>query len=258
MFLGIIPYSKVLLVCIGTFAAGFVDAIAGGGGIISLPVYLLTGLPAQTAFGTNKVSSTLGATVSAARFIRGGKVKWLSAIPSAITGLLGARMASTFVMSMSPETFQKIIICILPFTAVFLIFKKDFGETENQMEFSTAKVVILSLLIGLAVGFYDGLVGPGTGTFAILAFTSILKFDLKNASGTAKIFNWASNLGSALLFISAGVVIWPMCLMSAACNMTGSYIGSGLAIKKDPKFIRITMTIVCSMLIIKLAYDVFF
>lgn len=257
MFLGLVPYSKVVLVCVGVFLAGFVDSIAGGGGILSLPVYLLTGLPTQTAFATNKVSTCMGATVSAARYIKSGKVKWLSAIPSAITGLIGARLAAILVLSLDPAMFKKILICVLPFAALFLLFKKDFGESETEEEVSVPKIVIVSLLIGLGIGFYDGLVGPGTGTFAMLALTGFLRFDLKNAGGTAKIFNWASNVGSTLAFATAGIVVWPLCLMTAICNMTGAYIGSGLAIKKDPKFIRIMMTVVCAMLLVKLAADMF-
>ncbi len=258
MFLGLISYTKLIILCALCFFGGFIDSIAGGGGVITLPAYLLTGLPPQMAFGTNKLSAGLGATVASVRYIRSKNVLWPVAIPSAVTGLIGARLAARIVLMMDPAKFEKLIVFVLPFVAVFLIFRKDFGTESKAEDQPMWRMVLVSAVIGLVIGFYDGLIGPGTGTFAILALTAILKIDLKHASGSSRIFNLASNIGSLIAFLRAGQVIIPIGLCVAACTMTGSFLGSGMAIKKDPAFIRIMLSVACAILMIKLAWDVFF
>ena len=237
MFLGLITYPKLIFVCVAVFLAGFVDSIAGGGGVISLPAYMLTGLDPVAAFACNKTTACFGATLAAGRYIKNKTVNWTAAVPT---------------------VFQKIILFVLPFVAVFLIFKRDFGSVDASADIPRNKIIAVSALIGLILGFYDGLVGPGTGTFAILAFTSLLKFDLKTAGGTARVFNWASGFGSMVSFLFAGKVIWGIALITAVCSLAGNYIGSGLAIKKNPAFIRVMLTVVCGLLLVKLGYDVLF
>lgn len=253
-----LTYLKIAMLGFAIFMAGFIDSIAGGGGVISLPAYLLTGLPAQTAFACNKTSACMGSSVACLRYMKSGKVNWPAAVASAITAIIGAGLASRIVLVLDASIFKKLIVCVLPFVAVFLIFKRDFGSGEEKEETNMKKILIVSLLIGLIIGFYDGLIGPGTGTFAILAFSQFLKMDLKRAGGTAKIFNWASNLSSTVSFLFAGKIIWGLALITAACNMAGNYVGAGMAIKKDPKFIRVMLTVVCTLLLVKLGYDVFF
>ena len=258
MFLGLITYPKLIFVCGAVFLAGFIDSIAGGGGVISIPAFLLSGLDPKVAFACGKTSSCMGTTLAAARYIRNRSVNWTAAVPSAIAALAGARIASLVVLALDPTVFQKIILFVLPFVAAFLIFKRDFGTSDESADIPKGKVIAVSIVIGLVLAFYDGLVGPGTGTFAILAFTSLLKIDLRTASGTAKVFNWASNFSSAVSFVLAGKVIWTIALIAAACSMAGNYVGSGLAIKKNPAFIRVMLTVVCGLLLLKLGYDVLF
>ena len=258
MFLGLITYPKLIFVCAAVFLAGFIDSIAGGGGIISLPAYLLSGLDPKVAFACNKTTACLGTTLAAGRFIRNKAVNWTAAVPSAIGALIGARIASVLVLGMDPAIFQKIILFVLPFVAVFLIFKRDFGSEDESGNVPKKKMILLASVIGLLIGFYDGLVGPGTGTFAIIAFSSLLRMDLKKASGTAKIFNWASNFASMVSFILAGKVIWVLALTTAVCSMAGNFVGAGLAIKKNPAFIRVMLSVVCGLLLLKLGYDVLF
>ena len=258
MFLGLITYQKLIFVCVAVFLAGFVDSIAGGGGVISLPAYMLTGLDPVAAFACNKTTACFGATLAAGRYIKNKTVNWTAAVPSVIMAILGAWLASLLVLRLDPTVFQKIILVVLPFVAVFLIFKRDFGDVDASADIPRNKIIAVSAFIGLILGFYDGLVGPGTGTFAILGFTSLLKFDLKTAGGTARVFNWASGFGSMVSFLFAGKVIWGIALITAACSLAGNYIGSGLAIKKNPAFIRVMLTVVCGLLLVKLGYDVLF
>ena len=256
MFLGLIPYSKLIFLCCAVFLAGFIDSIAGGGGVISIPAYLLSGLDPKVAFGCSKTSSCLGTTLAAGRYIHSGAVNWTVAVPSAIGALVGARIASLVVLALDPVVFQKIILFVLPFVAVFLIFKRDFGERNTSGEVPKGKMIAIASVIGVLIAFYDGLVGPGTGTFAIIAFCSLCKLDLKTASGSAKVFNWASNFASMVSFLLAGKVIWAMALTTAVCSMAGNFVGSGMAIKKNPAFIRVMLTVVCTLLLLKLGYDV--
>ena len=258
MFLGLITYPKLIFVCGAVFLAGFIDSIAGGGGIISIPAFQLSGLDPKVAFACGKTASCMGTTLAAGRYIRNKSVYWTAAVPAAVAAFAGARIASLVVLALDPTVFQKIILFVLPFVAAFLIFKRDFGSSDGSADVPRNKVIAVSALIGLILAFYDGLVGPGTGTFAIMAFSLLLKMDLKKANGTAKVFNWSSNFGSMVSFILAGKVVWAVALIAAACSMAGNYVGSGLAIKKNPAFIRVMMTVVCGLLLLKLGYDVLF
>lgn len=257
MFLDLITYPKLLFLCAATFGAGFVDSVAGGGGVLSIPAYLLTGLDPKVAFACNKTSSCIGTTLAALRFIKNGSVNWFAALPAAVAALAGARIASVLVLSLDSAVFQKIILLFLPFVAAFMIFKRDFGEAAGAEALPAGRVAAISALIGLVLAFYDGLVGPGTGTFAIIAFSSILKIDLRSSSGSAKVFNWASNLASTVSFVLAGKVIWALVAITAVCSMAGNYLGAGMAIKRDMGFIRVMLSAVCGILMLKLAADFF-
>lgn len=254
----VLPLPMILFVCLMTFLAGFVDSVAGGGGCISLPAYLFTGLPPQTAFACNKFSSAWGTLFAAVRFFRSGAVHLRVALISASTAVLGAVTASRIVLMLDPTVFQKILVFVLPFAAVFLLLKRDFGEQSGFDKLPAKKVTILALTMGLVLGFYDGMIGPGTGTFAIAIFSGIMKFDLRTASGNAKIMNIASNGASAVSFVVAGLVIYQIALLTAACSIAGNLAGSRMAIQKGAGFIRIMMTVAVLLLLGKLALDLFF
>jgi len=255
--LDILPLPMILFVCLMSFLAGFVDSIAGGGGCISLPAYLFIGLPTQTAFACNKFSSACGTLFAAIRYLRSGAVHLRVALISASTAVLGAVIASRIVMMLDPTVFQKILVFVLPFAAVFLLLKRDFGETSGFETLPAKKVTLLALAMGLVLGFYDGLIGPGTGTFAIAIFSGVMKFDLRTASGNAKVMNIASNGASAVAFVVAGLVIYQIALLTAACSIAGNLAGSGMAIKKGAGFIRLMMTAAVLLLLGKLALDLF-
>ena len=256
--LELISTPMLIFVCAMLFLAGFVDSIAGGGGCISLPAYLFTGLPTQTAFACNKFSSACGTTFAAFRYFTNGAVNLKVSAASIVTATIGAAVASRIVLFLDPTVFQKILVFILPFAAAFLLLKRDFGEHSGFEGIPKRKVYVIAAVMGLVLGFYDGFIGPGTGTFAIAAYSGILKFDLKTASGNAKMLNIASNSASAISFMVAGLVVYRIALLTAACNIAGNLIGSGLAIKKGAGFIRPMMTLVVFLLLGKLAMDVFF
>lgn len=245
----------MIFICVMVFIAGFVDSVAGGGGLISLPAYMLAGLPAHQAYGTNKFSSALGTTLSVFRFFVNGALNLKVSLLSALGAFLGSWLGSRVVLLLDDHFLKMMMVFMLPIVILVVIFKKDCGERNEFAQIEKKKVIFLSLFIGLIIGLYDGLFGPGTGTFAIIAYTAIMKFDLKTASGNAKILNLASNYASVITFALSGSIVYKVALPAAVCGIVGNYLGSGLAIKKGAKFIRPMMVIVVMLLLSKIIID---
>jgi len=238
------------------FLAGFIDSAVGGGGTISIPAYLLTGMPAHMAFGTNKLSSCLGTTVAAGRFIKNKAIDLRTAILSGIGALGGAALGSHILLLLDDRTLRLMLIIALPCVAVFLVLRKDkVYEVGHHEDFSKQKTVFLALIIGFGIGIYDGAIGPGTGTFAIIAYNAVMRYDLKTASGNAKVLNLASNLASVVTFAVAGHVIWVIGIPAALFGIAGNYLGSGVAIKKGAKFLRPMLFVVLGLLMIRIIFD---
>lgn len=245
----------LLMVCPLTFLAGFVDAVAGGGGLISLPAYMAAGLPPHFATATNKCSSTFGTLLSTIRFMRGKRIHYLSALTSASAALIGSALGAYLNMLVNEKYLRYILMVSLPVIAAFILFKKDLGEKSRIQDISKGKVVILSIGIGFIIGLYDGFFGPGTGTFLILAYTVIVGFDLITASGNAKVVNLASNIAAFITFAIGGNILWEIGLPAAVFGVAGNYIGSGLALKNGKKIIRPMFFIVLLLLMVKLLAD---
>ena len=246
-----------LIVCPLVFLAGFVDSIAGGGGLISLPAYFLIGLPAHTAAGTNKVVSSIGTTVSTIDYIKSGKTNLRYGIISAAAALIGSSISTSFAVYLSDNILKIIILCALPTVAIALALKKDFGSDTSRpvRQLSPSKENVLCACIGFVMGAYDGLVGPGTGTFLIMLFTLILGTDLLTSSGCAKISNLASNLASAAVWIFNGHVIYALVIPAALCNMLGHHLGAKFAIKGGSKKVRGMIFVVLGLLFAKMLYE---
>ncbi len=247
-----------LIVCPLVFLGGLIDAVAGGGGLITLPAYLIAGLPAHMASGTNKCGNFFGTLLSAARFLKSGRINMASALCAAVGSLIGAFVGTKLNMVMPEEMLSYIMLAVVPVIAVFLAVKRDFGTQDRSGELGERTLLILSAAIGLAVGAYDGFFGPGAGTFLILAFTSICRFDLLTASGNTKVANSASNVASLVTFALAGKVMWSVGIPAALCGIAGNYVGSGLALKNSAKIIRPMFFVVLTLLVIRLAYSLFF
>lgn len=250
------PHLLVAL-CTLIFLASFIDSIAGGGGLISLPAYLFVGLPVHNAMACNKFSSSIGTTISAIRFLKSKAIELKVAVISAIGSFLASFIASEIVLLIDDKILKTVFITVLPIVAIFILSKRNLGDENNFSSISNKKVPIFSFIIGLFMGFYDGLIGPGTGTFAIIAYSTIMKFDLKTASGNAKLLNLASNYASLAVFFLSGKVLYQIAIPAAIASLIGSYLGSGFAIKKGAKFIRPMMLLVIILLFSKIFLDVF-
>ncbi|MBO8161857.1 MAG: TSUP family transporter [Thermosipho sp. (in: Bacteria)] len=252
-----ITVADMLLLFPLIFLAGFVDSIAGGGGLISLPAYLLIGFPSHNALATNKLSSSIGTVFSTFRYARDRKIVYEVAIFSVIFSFIGSHIGSSFALIIS-ERYLKIIITILiVIAALFLLLKK--GVKNNSLNskrvLSRAKTRLLSSIIGFLIGMYDGFFGPGTGTFLIILFVSFLSMETVNASGTAKIVNLASNISALVTFAFEGKVIYLVGFPAALFGILGNWIGSGLAIKKGDRIIKPVIIGVLFLLLLKVLSD---
>ena len=228
-----------LFICPLIFLGGFVDSVAGGGGLITLPAYLMAGLPVHLAAGTNKVVNGSGSAIASVKYFRSGKIQLRPSLWAAAGALAGASFGARIAMHLSDRVLQGLMLVALPVVAVFLVVKKDFGKDPEERDHSRQYIVLVSLAIGLAVGCYDGIVGPGTGTLLIMAFTALLHMDMVTASGSAKVANVASNVASAVAFILGGQVMWSIVLPAAACSILGNYCGARYAIRGGGQRLRI-------------------
>lgn len=238
------------------FLAGFVDSIAGGGGLISLPAYLFIGVPSHYALGTNKLSSTIGTVFSTLRYAKGRAIVYSVGIPSVLGALIGSYTGAKIALFLSTELLKIVLTFLIPIAALFVLFgRTKEKEQNNTARLSKLKTYLLSLFIGLTIGMYDGFFGPGTGTFLIILYVSLLNLTHVSASGTAKIVNLSSNVGALVTFIIGGKVIYSLGLPAALFGIAGNWIGSGLALKKGSKIIRPVMVGVLSLLFVKILSD---
>lgn len=248
----------LLIICPLVFCAGFVDAAAGGGGIISLPAYIFAGIPIHAAYGTNKFANCIGTSIASAKFFKSGNIKIKSALSSAFGALIGSWFGTQLVLILDDKYLQYCLIVILPVVGLFLLFNRRIGQEKKKKELSKKKVYLIALAIGIVIGAYDGFFGPGTGTFLILAFTSFLSLDIITASGNAKIVNLASNLAALIAYILNGKVFFMVGIPAAICAVVGNYLGAHFAIKNGAKFIKPVIVLVIILLFAKIASGLLF
>ena len=245
-----------LIVCPLVFLAGFVDSVAGGGGVISLPAYLLAGIPMKMAAGTNKFANGFGTAVASYKYAKSGNIAWSCALPAAVFSLLGASLGTGLAVYLREDILQIIVLTALPIVAVVLLFARNFGQ-EERVEKTGTQTLLLSSLIGLLVGCYDGLVGPGTGTFLTLGFSLCLGFTLLKSAGCARIANLASNVASMVIYITSGNILFSVGIPAMACSIAGNYLGSKFAIDGGNSRIRYVMFGVLGLLFLKIALNFF-
>ena len=245
--------SIILIIMALGFLAAFIDAVVGGGGLISIPTLLAVGLPPSVALGTNKLASVFGSMTSAIRFIRSGKVDLKLVgrlfVPVFILAMLGASLA-TFLPA---QLLKPIVIVILTLVLFYTIFKKDWGDVRRVQSFTVKKAILITILLSL-IGFYDGFLGGGTGSFMMFILL-MFGFDFLGAAGNAKVLNFASNLGALILFMILGEVNYLYGLIMAASMIAGSYVGSMFAIKQGVGYVKVLFIVVTALLILKNAYD---
>ena len=234
------------------FLAGFVDSIAGGGGLISLPAYLLAGLPVHMAIGTNKFSSAFGTTLSTVRFIRQKLVIARFAIPSVFFGFSGSAIGAKLSLLVSETVLKSLLLVVLPIAAFCVLNRRIFRPNESDNIKYDSKTFFVVMFSAFLVGIYDGLYGPGTGTFLIIAFSVFAKFSIKRANAHTKVINLSTNIAALVVFLLNGQVLIPLGIAAAVSNMLGNYAGSGLVMTKGVKIVKPLIIFVLTLLLIKI------
>lgn len=250
--------STIILLCLIAFLAGYVDAVVGGGGLIQVPAGLIL-MPTQavsTVIGTLKVPSFFGTCFATYQYLKRVKIPLLRILIFTSIAFTAAFSGSLLLTRMSNQFMKPVIFFVLLAMAVYTFTKKDFGQVlqKEQIKYPMLKGILICLIIG----FYDGFIGPGGGSLFVLAFIAILGYDFMNASAHAKIVNLSTNLGSLILFIGKGVVLWPVAIPMSVCNAAGGILGSRMALKKGNQFIRKIFLVVIMATLLRLGYDVFF
>lgn len=248
--------TTVLICAAAAFAGGFIDAVAGGGGLVTMPALLLTGVPPHLALGTNKVSSCLGTGVALGNFARSHLVLWRLALTGLPFALLGSWGGSILALHVHADLLGKILVGLLPVgMCATLLPKKE--RQDGGTPSHGSRLRLLLPLVCLLVGAYDGFFGPGTGSFLILAFHWILRIGLIEASATSKVLNLASNFGALVAFVWNGSVVWLLALPMAAGSIAGNWLGSRMAIRIGGRVVRRFLTVSLSLLLLTLVWQYF-
>ena len=245
------PY-MYLIVLPMVFLASTVDAIAGGGGLISLPAYSLAGLNYDFSSGNNKFSSTFGTLMATIRYYRSGKLMVVPALIAAIAALPGSWLGTRAAIALVNRVMQIFMLFAIPVVGALVLFNRKTAEESKPV---TKRQYPLCVLIGLVIGFYDGFFGPGTGTFLIVLFTHLLGMDMVTASATAKPVNLFSNIASLATRIAAGNVLFALAFPAMACSVMGGWLGAKLALTKGARLIRFVMLGVLVLLTVRLAME---
>ncbi|MDD2634747.1 MAG: TSUP family transporter [Bacteroidales bacterium] len=246
----------IVLLSIAFFIAGFIDSIAGGGGLITLPSLLFAGIPPQLALGTNKLASSFGTGTAVLNFLINKKMLWRVLLAGIGFSLVGSFAGSKTILLLDPDLVGKIIIFLLPLGIVATLIPRK-GKT-NSNTLTKIDYYLKIPLICLIVGFYDGFFGPGTGSFLTIGFFFFTNMKLIQATANAKVFNFMSNIGSLVAFLIGGKVLFMISIPLALANITGNYLGSRLAIKKGESVIQIFLIIALVLLLISLIWKYYF
>lgn len=248
----------IVFLCIAAFAAGFIDAIVGGGGLIQTPVglILLPNLPVSTVIGTLKIPAFSGTSFAAYQYLKKVDMNWKLLFIMMGLAMPSAFLGSALLTYMSNDFMKPLLLFILSLLAIYTYAKKNFGQ-HVERNISERTQILNAIIISFVVGFYDGFIGPGTGSFFVVAFIALMGFDFLQASANAKMVNLATNFGSICLFMMKGKIIWAIALPMAASNALGGWLGAKLAINKGNGFIRIFFLIIVVATLIRFAYDVF-
>ena len=249
--------THVLLLCVAAGFAGWIDAVSGGGGLVQLPA-LLIGLPhaaPAVILATNKLSSACGTAASALTYQRRVRPDLRTALPMAAVALVGA-VAGALCASVVPgDVFRPLVLVLLVAVGAFTVARPRMGLDE-KLRFHGRRHHAVAAVCGGVIGFYDGIFGPGTGSFLVIALVGLLGYAFLAASATARIVNLATNVGALLVFVPQGAPLWRLGLAMGACNVAGSWFGAHTAIRRGSGFVRVVFLVVVAGLVVKLAHDV--
>ncbi len=245
---------QYLLLLLCGLAAGFVDAIAGGGGLLTIPALLWAGLPVQTALGTNKMQACCGTALAVRNYARAGLIHWRDVRTGVLVTMVFAALGAWTVGRVDPAFLKRVIPWLLIAIAVYTVLSPRMGAVKSKARLTP---VTFALLGGAALGFYDGFFGPGTGSFWTLACVLLAGLDLRHATAFTKVMNLTSNLASLAVFLAAGSVVFHIAAVMIAGQLAGAHLGSHMVIRNGPSIIRPVLLVTVLMLAGKLIWEQF-
>jgi len=243
----------LLLLGLAALTAGFVDAVVGGGGLVQLPALLL-GLPGAApvqVLATNKVASICGTTVSSATYYRRIRPDPRTFGPLMLLAFAGSAAGAVVASHIPESAFQPIVLVALVVVGSYVLFKPRLGE-ETVLRLSGHRHLLAAMGTGLLIGFYDGALGPGTGSFFVFTLVGLMGYSFLEASAKARLANWATNLAAILVFLPQGAVVWRVAVVMGACNVLGGYVGARTAVARGTRFVRVFFIVVVSAFVIRI------
>jgi uncharacterized membrane protein YfcA len=245
--------SVLLLLALAALAAGFVDAVVGGGGLVQLPALLL-GLPGIApvhVLATNKLASVCGTSVASTTYYRRVRPDPRTFGPLMGCALVGAVVGAVIASHIPASAFQPLVLVVLVVVGTYVLLRPDLGAATS-LRFAGHRHVLAAMGVGLVIGVYDGALGPGTGSFFVITLVGLLGYDFLEASAKARLANWATNVGALLLFVPSGAVLWRLGLVMGACNLLGGYLGARTAVSRGSRFVRVFFLLVVSAFVVRI------
>ena len=249
--------SQLFIICPLIFLGGVVDAIGGGGGLITLPAYIIAGFPVHFAIGTNKISSVMGTSMTLAKFIKNGYVPFKLATVGVIFAMFGSSLGAKTALLISDYYFKILMLAVVPLTAYY-VFKSQNLMIEEKNSQITTRTFIVCALVAFFMGFYDGFYGPGAGTFMLLLMAGAGHLSIQKANGTAKAINFATNLAAVFVYFFNGKAIIPIGITAGFFSIAGNYIGAKFFEKGGAKTVRPIILFVLSLFLVRIIYDLAF
>ncbi len=247
----------VVLLCAAALLAGWIDAVAGGGGLIQLPalLILLPGATPAQVLATNKLSSVFGTAVAASVYIRRVRPDLRTALPMAAVALAGSAAGAACASLLPESAFRPLVLVLLVLVGAYTLRRPALGDVQ-ALRFAGKRHLTAALAAAVTIGFYDGIFGPGTGSFLVFALVALMGYSFVQASAKARIVNLATNLGALAVFVPQGAPIYALGFAMAACNVLGGRLGAGTAIARGSGFVRGVFLVVVAILVVRLAVDV--
>lgn len=247
---GLIPWWGIIAIALGSFLAGFVDAIAGGGGLISFPAFAITGMPLHLVIGTNKLASAMGTTVATVKYARQGYMTvWLCA-PCVAAALVGSNAGAHLSLLVSEDFLRYVMLAVIPLAGFYVLRHKELGEHDSN--WPRKKTLAICLAISLIIGVYDGFYGPGTGTFLMLLLTSLGGLGATRAAGVTKCVNLTTNITALVVFAFNGTCLFALGLIGGIFNLLGNYLGANQFTEKGSAVVRPIILVVLVLFAAKL------
>jgi uncharacterized protein len=249
--------TTMVLLALAGLAAGFVDAVVGGGGLVQIPA-LLIGLPGASPaniLATNKLSSICGTTVSSATYFRRMRPDPRSFGPMMVCAFVGSVGGASLGSHISESAFDPIVLVVLVVVGAWVLFRPNLGET-TALRYAGRRHVAAAMGTGLVIGVYDGALGPGTGSFFVISLVGLLGYSFLEASARARLANWATNLAALCVFVPQGAVLWKIGFVMGVCNLVGGYVGTRTAVSRGTGFVRVVFIVVVGAFIVRIGGDV--